>query len=59
VLRLLPELPRIGPRDTRWPDVRRFYLPKVQHFIYYRVAEDTVDILAFQHDARGGAPVVR
>ncbi len=56
-LALLRETPHIGARDSKWPQVRRWYLRRVRYFIYYRVEDSYVDVLAFWHDARGTSPL--
>ena len=56
VLTLLGETPHLGARASQWPHIRRFYLRRVGYFIYYRIGEEHVDVLAFWHEARGTSP---
>jgi plasmid stabilization system protein ParE len=55
---LLAEQPGIGARyaGARAPDVRRLYLGRVRYFIYYRVAGETLEVLAFWHARRRKQP---
>jgi plasmid stabilization system protein ParE len=55
-LSLLRETPHVGARDSHWPNVRRFYLRRVGYFIYNRIGDEYVDVLAFWHEARGASP---
>lgn len=55
-LALLREVPHVGARDLQWLNVRRFYLRRVGYFIYYRIGDECIDVLAFWHEARGTPP---
>lgn len=55
-LTFLRETPHAGAQASQWPHVRRFYLRRVGYFIYYRIGEEYVDVLAFWHEARGTSP---
>lgn len=46
---LLAEQPGIGARyqGTRTPHFRRLYLGRVGYFVYYRVASESLHVLAF------------
>jgi plasmid stabilization system protein ParE len=55
-LTFLRETPRVAARDSQWPHVRRFYLRRVGYFIYYRIGDEYIDVLAFWHEARGTSP---
>ena len=48
----------IEARDVRTRGVRRLYLSKTQHFVYYRVDEKfgEVVVLRFWHTSRGRPP---
>src|SRR5258706_9469279 len=60
--RTLARTPRIGPRatDTRTPDVRKVFLPRVGFVIYYRVigSPPILEIMAFWHARRGKGPPI-
>lgn len=55
---LLAEQPGIGSRydGARTVGVRRLYLGRIGYFLYYRVAADTLQVLAFWHARRGRQP---
>jgi plasmid stabilization system protein ParE len=57
-LTLLSGQPGIGTKyeGTRAGMVRRLYLGRVGYFLYYRVCEDVLEVLAFWHASRGGQP---
>ena len=48
--------PFIGARAKSEKGLRRFYLRRLRYFLYYRVSDDVVDVLAFWHEARGQSP---
>jgi plasmid stabilization system protein ParE len=59
-LALLVEHPGAGMR-VRMPrsgDVRRFLLLRTQYFVYYRVHEQQLEVLALWHASRGSEPSV-
>jgi plasmid stabilization system protein ParE len=62
VFRLILAQPRIGPRalDVDLPDVRRIYLSRIGHHLYYRVLESSgiIEILAVWSDSRGEGPPI-
>ena len=55
---LLAEQPGIGSKysGARAGEVRRLYMGRVGYFIYYRVAGDNLEVLAFWHARRGRQP---
>jgi plasmid stabilization system protein ParE len=55
---LLTEQPGIGARyeGARTPGVRRLFLWRIGHFLYYRVAGDTLKVLALWHASRETQP---
>jgi len=57
-LALLLEEPGIGTKvETPRPDVvRRLYLPRVRYFVYYRVRNDILEVVAFWHSSREEGP---
>jgi len=57
-LALLAEQPGIGSKYTsaRVGTVRRLYMGRVGYFLYYRVAGDSLEVLAFWHAKRGNQP---
>jgi plasmid stabilization system protein ParE len=50
-LALVVHQPGIGARATNalLSGVRRILLPRVGYWLYYRVAADRIDVLAFRH----------
>lgn len=61
-LELIREQPRIGARcqNVRVGEGRRVLLPRVGYHLYFRLSRDgsAVEVLAFWHASRGGAPRV-
>jgi plasmid stabilization system protein ParE len=57
---LLAEQPAIGAKyeGARTPVVRRLFLSRIGYFLYYRVHDDTLEILALWHASRGEQPRV-
>ena len=55
---LLAEQPGLGApyEGARTPGVRRLYLGRIGYFLYYRVAEDTLEVLALWHARRASQP---
>lgn len=59
-LALLVEHPGSGMRvrTPRSGEVRRFLLLRTQYFLYYRVREQQLEVLALWHASRGTGPSV-
>lgn len=57
---LLAEQPGIGAKyeGARTPGVRRLFLARIGYFLYYRVTDETLDVLALWHTSRGEQPRV-
>jgi len=57
---LLTEQPGIGAKyeGARTPGVRRLYLSRVRYFIYYKVEDEVLRVLAFWHASREHPPVL-
>jgi plasmid stabilization system protein ParE len=55
---LLTEQSGIGSRyeGARAPGVRRLYLGRIRYFLYYRVVDGTLEILALWHSSRESTP---
>ena len=55
---LLAEQPGIGSKyeGTRTSGVRRLYLGRIGYFLYYRVANETLEVLALWHASRSTQP---
>lgn len=55
---LLAEQPGIGTlyEGARTPAVRRLFLRRIGHFLYYRAAGDTLEVLALWHARRETQP---
>lgn len=58
VLDALAILPDLGASatDARIEGVRRVLLAKTRHHVYYRRADDTIQVLAVRHTSRGQGP---
>lgn len=55
LLRLQPAIGTIARRATL-SGVRRVTLSRVRYYVYYRVANDALQVLAFWHTSRGSEP---
>jgi len=57
-LALLVQEPGIGTKieTARSDTVRRLYLTRVQYFIYYRVRDRFLEVVAFWHSSREHGP---
>ena len=57
---LLAEQPNIGARyeGSRAPGVRRLFLGRVGYFIYYKVENGALNVLAFWHSSREHQPLL-
>jgi plasmid stabilization system protein ParE len=57
-LSLLVVQPDIGAPavNTRTRGVRRIFLARIRYWLYYRVRDDEIAILAFWHASRGSGP---
>jgi plasmid stabilization system protein ParE len=55
LLRVQPAIGTIARRATL-SGVRRVTLPRVRYYVYYRVADDALQVLAFWHTSRGTDP---
>jgi len=58
ILGLLSVHPGLGARARRaiLKDVRRATLPRIRYYLYYRVSDDALEVLAFWHTSRGQEP---
>jgi len=58
ILGLLSVQPAMGTRARRvkLSGVRRIALLRIRYFVYYRVADDALQVLAFWHTSRGRGP---
>lgn len=58
ILQLLRVQPAIGTiaRRATLSGVRRVILSRVRYYLYYRVADDALQVLAFWHTSRGSEP---
>lgn len=57
LLRVQPEIGTIARRPTL-SGVRRVTLSRIRYYVYYRVADDTLQVLAFWHTSRGSGPLI-
>ena len=57
---LLAEQPGIGAKyeGARAPGVRRLFLGRVGYFIYYKVEDGTLQVLALWHSSRDHQPAL-
>ena len=60
ILTVLSTQPGIGTpaRRSRVKGLRRVNLARVRYYLYYRVSEGFLDVLAFWHTRRGAQPRV-
>ena len=60
ILALLVVQPEMGTRARRaiLSGVRRVTLSRIRYYLYYRVAGDSVQVLAFWHTSRGLGPSI-
>ena len=60
MLNILSTQPGVGApaRRGRVKGLRRVSLRRVRYYIYYRVSEGFLDVLAFWHTSRGEQPRV-
>ncbi|MCC7180370.1 MAG: type II toxin-antitoxin system RelE/ParE family toxin [Acidobacteria bacterium] len=58
ILQLLRVQPAIGTiaGSATLSGVRRVTLSRVRYYLYYRVADDALQVLAFWHTSRGSEP---
>jgi len=57
LLRVQPEIGTIARRATL-SGVRRVTLFRIRYYVYYRVAGDALQVLAFWHTSRGSGPPI-
>ena len=57
LLRVQPDIGTIAHCATL-SGVRRVTLSRVRHYVYYRVAGDALQVLAFWHTSRGSGPAI-
>ena len=52
--------PELGVRSVRTTltGVRRVTLSRIRYYVYYRVVEDRLQVLAFWHTSRGRGPTL-
>lgn len=55
LLRVQPDL-GIRARIATLPGVRRITLTRIRYYLYYRVAGETLQVLALWHASRGSGP---
>jgi plasmid stabilization system protein ParE len=57
---LLSVSPQIGAlaKNASLSGVRRIYLVKIQHHLYYRLKNNSVEVLALWHTSRGHGPSI-
>lgn len=58
VLSLLIAEPEMGTkaRSTRLSGVRRITLSRIRYYLYYRLVDETIQVLALWHTRRGQGP---
>jgi plasmid stabilization system protein ParE len=57
LIRVQPEIGAVARRATL-SGVRRVTLSRIRYYVYYRVADDAIQVLAFWHTSRGTGPRV-
>ena len=58
ILGLLSVQPEMGTKARRvtLPGVRRVTLSRIRYYVYYRIADDALQVLALWHTSRGRGP---
>jgi plasmid stabilization system protein ParE len=58
---LIAQRPDVGAKATnvKLKDVRRIHLSRIRYFLYYRVIEDRVEVLALWHSSRLKGPTLK
>ena len=58
---LISQRPDVGAVATnvKLKDVRRIHLTRVRYYLYYRVKEDRVEVLALWHSSRRRSPTLK
>lgn len=61
ILEILVRQPGVGmpTRRGRIKGLRRVTLKRVRYYLYYRVSEDVLEVLAFWHTSRGHPPRIQ
>jgi Plasmid stabilization system protein len=57
-IRVLQDNPFIGQTVSLSKPTRRFWLDRIRFYIYYRVEDDIIVILAVWHGSRGSHPPI-
>lgn len=57
LIRVQPEIGTVARRTTL-SGVRRVTLFRIRYYVYYRVAGDAIQVLAFWHTSRGSGPLL-
>ena len=52
----ITEQPTLGERVPGRSGVRRYFLRRIGYFIYYRVVNEQIEVVAVWHHARGSGP---
>jgi len=55
---LITRQPEVGPPalDVELSGVRRPHLSRIRYYLYYYLADDTIEVLGLWHTSRGGSP---
>jgi plasmid stabilization system protein ParE len=58
---LISQQPEVGAKATnvKLKEVRRIHLSRIRYFLYYRVKEGRVEVLALWHSSRLKGPVLK
>lgn len=61
ILKILCSQPGVGTpaRRGRVKGLRRVTLNRVRYYLYYRISEDALEVLALWHQSRGRQPKIR
>jgi plasmid stabilization system protein ParE len=59
-LKLLLLQPGMGTAvvQAKSPGVRRFHLDRIRYYVYFRVSQNRLEVLAVWHSSRGSNPLV-
>lgn len=61
ILTVLANQPGVGmpARRGRVKGLRRVSLPRIHYYLYYRISDGILEVLAFWHTSRGSPPRIR
>lgn len=55
-LSTIQAIPSLGERVSEKPGVRRYFLRRIGYFLYYRIVNEQIEVVAVWHHSRGSGP---